>query len=292
MDKSNVEDFTLKYIENFKKEEIEIAKDKVYTDYLSHYLRDVVKKLETDQNLNEDELEMFLSKAEEFLSSIYYALTKESKESLNTKTSRNNLWNHIHTFPAFHDTRTNDKLFTDVGSLANCFVEYVDNPELQNDFLDWVFLDAFIFSECLAHLQTLQTKYLSIWTSFFSPDIVFLAEAIQQIIGFVLRFIILPLIITTGWFYNYQILAVAFCPALIAYYFSFFINLKKRKDDFNLHSSLLKVYHLLNSSTINPEILWNAITNLHKQGGIFSNAVYCIVNKMLDEKKGILRVKY
>jgi hypothetical protein len=194
-------------------------------------------------------------------------------------------WQHRHDHMLEYDIRKNN-IDIDNETLCNGVSNYLKNPNIHNEWLDWYCADVLIYNELINTLRTCRTFNNGI----FSTLLIDYGGAIGKVAGYGLKLILflikwgvwlsaLLFAINTEETIGYVFAIALFVTTLLVQGLKFHRKQKIGK----LLASMIKTYATLKSNTFSWSILWEEMNDSRKLGAIWSGELWKLVEMKKDK---------
>lgn len=192
-------------------------------------------------------------------------------------------------------------------NLDRATAEYLNNPWMQNNLLDWIILNAFIFDEMARQSDGIRSGQVFgtiNWAHIFSEGkyekMVYL-QLLFWLIKFVARWILIPLIIFGFYYLEYKDIAkwtaIPYAVYILVYiamfpkrYFQRKALLKQEEELIYHLKKLMGIFQSCSGSTINPSRLRELIAKAEYEGVSVRPAVYSILDRAIQRDPAVFTV--
>ncbi|RJG08653.1 hypothetical protein D3879_22425 [Pseudomonas cavernicola] len=282
---------------------------KLYRIFLD--LKVKARELSLSEQLSPTDYRERLSKLIKFTDNLYFAFNTYSEDSPDEKKDKQHEWSHVwdsrvgHQMP-FIIELIDDDTVNYREDLLEVAAQYLANPWLQHDRIDWILIDSLIFAE-LAFKRGLILSGEAIrkikWSHYifhylFRVDVkkAFQIKLALALVYFALQYIVPPATIFVLYYLQYEVATIIAGGAYAAYLFIraflWSVHYRKRRlekktlhDHMNRLQNIADAYYQCKPPIINLTTLRTYLNKAIEAGAVFDGALFTVL-KRVEETKG------
>jgi hypothetical protein len=250
-------------------------------------LKDLIRDRSLSDELSPDEYEKRLRETTEFLTRLQIDLQNNSESPARADEDEQHIWTHpewldlekyLHAkTPAFNDHGR----FMDLDRLA---AQYLARLWMQHEELDWILLDALIFSEISAYSRAIWGKRE--FEKFMHSTFDF---RMWMFCCYTLAFLVPAIIIAGLYHYGYLTAMLVFLVLYTIYLLIVLIRLPKglreskeeRLKPVELLFEMIKAYMLCSPPVVNPTLLLKRLNETIEKEVVYRNAVFSLLDRII-----------
>jgi len=254
-------------------------------------LTKLIRERSLTEKLDPEDYRMRLSHFEEFLTNLKYALSPAESEDYQT------IWSHKSDF--IYDY----KKLIHRSELLSAAADYLARPWMQHNEIDWILLDALIYSEITTSHESMIRYPLGRinWAyAFAGGDIkkMIWTRLKMSWLVWIIRYLLPPAIIAALFFLGYQT-ATLVTAALYLGYLTVHLFLwpsrhrERKKEESGLHQAseriynMITVYHFCSPPVISPITLQKQLAKATDAGAFFDGSVFAILNRVIARDREV-----